>query len=47
LIDPRKKLAWSYTREGKREAATVLVTNEPRIELPLVDLFTELGEEIE
>lgn len=47
LIDPRKKLAWSYTREGKREAASVLVTDEPRIELPLVEIFAELGEEID
>ena len=28
LIDPRKKLAWSYTREGRREAASVLTTSE-------------------
>jgi len=47
LIDPRKKAAWSYTREGKREAASILVTDEPRIELPLHDLLAELFEEIE
>jgi Uma2 family endonuclease len=46
LIDPRKKLAWSYTQEGKREAGNVLLTESPRIELPLLDLFNELGEEI-
>jgi len=42
-----KKSAWSYTREGKREAVCVLVTNEPRIEPPILDLFAELSEEIE
>jgi Uma2 family endonuclease len=47
LIDPRKKSAWSYTREGKREAVSLLVTDEPRIELPILDLFAELSEEIE
>ena len=47
LIDPRKNLAWLYTREGKREAVDVLVTDGPRIELPIVELFAELDEEIE
>jgi Uma2 family endonuclease len=47
LIDPRKKLAWSYTRAGKREAVSILVTDEPRIEVPILDLFAELGEEID
>jgi Uma2 family endonuclease len=47
LIDPRQKSAWSYTREGKREAASILVTDEPRIELPILDLFAEFGEEID
>jgi Uma2 family endonuclease len=47
LIDPRKKSAWSYTREGKREAVSILTTNEPRIELPIGELFEELSEEIE
>jgi len=47
LIDPRKKSAWSYTRTGKREAVSILVTDEPRIELPILDLFAELGEEID
>ena len=47
LIDPRNKLSWSYTRDGKREAVTVLTTDNPRIELPILDLFAELDEEIE
>ncbi len=47
LIDPRNKLAWQYTREGKREAVTVLVTDGPRIEIPILDLFTELDEEMD
>jgi Uma2 family endonuclease len=47
LIDPRKKLAWSYTREGRREAASVLTAQEPRIELPIAELFAELDEEVD
>ncbi len=41
------KLAWSCTREGKREAVSLLVTDEPRIELPILDLLAELSGEIE
>lgn len=47
LLDPRKKTAWSYTREGKREAVNILSTDTPRIELPVIDLFDELAEEID
>jgi Uma2 family endonuclease len=47
LIDPRKKLAWSYTREGRHEAASVLTTTEPRIELPIAELFAELDEQVD
>lgn len=46
LLDPRNKRAWSYTREGKREAANILTTDTPRIELPVHELFDELAEEI-
>ena len=47
LIDPRKKSAWSYTRQGNRESVSVLTTNEPRIEVPILTLFEELGEEVD
>jgi Uma2 family endonuclease len=47
LIDPRKRLAWSYTREGRRVAVSVLTTSEPRIELPLAELFGELDEQVD
>lgn len=47
LIDPRKKLAWAYTREGRREAGSVLTTSEPRIELPIAELFAELDEQVD
>jgi len=47
LLDPRRKCAWSYTRLGKREAADILTTDTPRIELPVAELFAELAEEIE
>jgi len=46
LLDPRKKRAWSYTREGKREATNVLTTDVPRMQLPVLELFDELAEEI-
>lgn len=47
VIDPRSKRAWSYTREGKREAASVLITHDPKIELPIAELFSDLDEEVE
>ena len=47
LIDPAKKLAWSYTREGRREAASILTTSEPRIELPIAELFAQLDDEVD
>jgi hypothetical protein len=34
-------------REGKREAVSILLTGEPRIELPILDLSAELGAEID
>jgi Uma2 family endonuclease len=47
LIDPRKRVAWSYTREGRHEAVSVLTTNEPRIELPIAELFAQLDEQVD
>lgn len=46
VIDPRKRHAWSYSHEGKREATTLLTTSDPRIELPIMDLFNELQEDV-
>jgi Uma2 family endonuclease len=47
VIDPCQKCAWSYTSEGKREAVTVLRIADPKIELPLSELFRELEESVE
>jgi Uma2 family endonuclease len=47
LIDPKRKCAWLYTREGKRQQVNVLTTENPRIELAVDELFRELNEEIE
>ncbi len=47
VIDPRTRGAWSYTNEGKRQAATVLTTQDPLIEVTIADFFRELEEEIE
>jgi Uma2 family endonuclease len=45
LIDPRTKRAWAYTHEGRQEAVSILTTSEPRIELPIAELFAELDEQ--
>jgi Uma2 family endonuclease len=47
LIDPRRRVAWSYTRDARREAVSVLTTREPRIELPIADLFSRLDERLD
>ncbi len=47
VIDPRQRRAWSYTSEGKREAVSVLSIPDPKIELPLSELFSELEENVE
>ncbi len=47
IIDPRKRRAWEYTREARREAVSFLSTRDPEIKLPLADLFAELDEQIE
>jgi Uma2 family endonuclease len=47
LIEPRDKLAWSYTREGRRESTSILITDEPHIELPIAEVFEGLDEEVD
>ena len=47
VIDPRSKNAWSYTQQGKREAALVLTTCGPDIRVPVGELFAELAEQVE
>ena len=47
LIDPRRKSAWSYTREKRHEAGPVLTTSEPRIELPIAELFVQMDEQLD
>jgi Uma2 family endonuclease len=47
LIDPEDRSAWIYTAERKREPVRVLTTDEPRLSLPLDDLFAALDEEVE
>jgi Uma2 family endonuclease len=47
LIDPRKKLAWSYTGDERRQAVSVLTTSQPRIELPIAELFEELEKHVD
>ena len=44
LIDPRKRKAWSYTSDGKRESTAVLATAEPRLTLRLDEIFTKLDD---
>jgi Uma2 family endonuclease len=47
LIDPRRRKAWSYTSEGKRESSAVLTTSEPRLTLKLDEIFATLDDYIE
>ena len=47
LIDPRRKKAWSYTSEGKRESSAILTTSEPRLTLNLDEIFATLDDYIE
>jgi Uma2 family endonuclease len=47
VIDPQRRSAWSYTREGKREAVAVLTTQDPLIEVTIGDFFQELEHDIE
>jgi Uma2 family endonuclease len=47
LIDPRRKKAWTYTSEGKRESSAMLTTSDPRITLALDPVFTKLADYIE
>jgi Uma2 family endonuclease len=47
LIDPRRKKAWSYTSDGKRESSALLTTSEPRLTLSLDEVFAALDDDIE
>jgi len=47
VIDPQRRSAWSYTREGRREEAAVLTTQDPLIEVTIADFFRELEEDVE
>jgi Uma2 family endonuclease len=47
VIDPEEKAAWSYTSDGKRESATVLKTDSPRLTLNIAEVFAALEEDLE
>lgn len=47
LIDPRQRKAWSYTREGRRDAVETLSTSGPALSLRLSDIFASLDDSIE
>jgi len=47
LVDPRRRKAWTYTSEGRRDATTVLSTSDPDLSLPLEEIFTALDEDVE
>jgi Uma2 family endonuclease len=47
LIDPRRRKAWSYTNEGKRESSAILTTSEPLLTLNLDEIFATLDDYIE
>jgi Uma2 family endonuclease len=47
VIDPQERTAWSYTSEGKRETATMLTTESPRLTLNISEVFAALEEDLE
>ena len=47
VIDPQSRSAWSYTRDGKREVASVLTTQDPMMEVSIAEFFRELEEDVE
>ena len=47
LIDPRRRKAWSYTNEGKRESSALLTTSKPPLTLSLDEVFAALDDDIE
>jgi Uma2 family endonuclease len=47
LIDPRRRKAWIYTNDGRRDAVNVLSTSNPDLALPLEEIFTALDEDVE
>jgi len=47
VIDPDLRKGWSYTREGKREAAETLTTSNPDLTLSLNAVFEALSEDVE
>jgi len=40
VLDPRTRRAYSFTREGMREADGILRTSEPDIAVPLEEIFS-------
>ncbi len=43
VVDPRTRRAWTYTKDGSREAKDgILRTEDPAIELPLPEIFQAL-----
>ena len=46
LIDPERKKAWLYTRDGKRESSHVLTTKDPDLTLSLAEIFGALAEDV-
>jgi len=47
IIDPARRTGWCHTRGGQRESSEILTTTEPRLGIPLKELFEALIEDIE
>ena len=47
VLDPKQSKAWSYTREGRRDASETLEIPHPNIVIKLADVFGALADEIE
>ena len=46
VIDPQRRKAWSYSKEGKREASNILTTRDPALSLVLEEVFFELDKDV-
>jgi Uma2 family endonuclease len=47
VIDPRRKKAWSYSSEGKRDSCAVLTTSDPQLTVSLDEVFAAVAEDLE
>ena len=47
VLDPKLRKAWTYTKEGRREAVEALTVLNPKITVKLADILSALDEDVE